>query len=361
MKYLILTFFLTLTSFVLNGQSIDTWTSFWNNDTTLIGFKDKSGIIKLEPRFMGLTNAKKFDDIIAVMENENGSYKSYYLTKSGKIVGNDSLHIFDNGADCESEGFIRFRDKKTDKVGMFNRNGDVVISAEYNDLTRVRNGMIIALKGAKKKIWDGGEHFSWVGGMSMLIDTSNKVLIDNFKFDNNINFYSLEISSQPNPDTIRQNFKTNNGKYFSLIDFDKEFNVWLKSSLLENFTKNNMINATYNEVTFWREPIGWTTEPKTSFIDINFDIIKSKLLQLNLKNCDYNIFNEGLNPFIYKSDEYKGFFDNCGESKDWIYPIKSIVINYKNKKDLEQDHFDFLRTDNGYKLISVTIRKGEIK
>jgi len=73
MKYLILIYFTAITSFVLNGQSIDTWTSFWNSDTTLIGFKDKNGIIKLEPRFMGLTSAEKFDDIIAVFQKHQFS------------------------------------------------------------------------------------------------------------------------------------------------------------------------------------------------------------------------------------------------------------------------------------------------
>jgi hypothetical protein len=343
------------------GQNTNSWTAFWNNDTTLIGYKDKNGIVKIEPKFMGFTVAKKFDEIIAAMENVNGKYESYYLTKSGKIIGKDSLHIFDNGADCENEGFIRFRDKITDKVGIFNRNGDIAVPAEYNDLSRVRNGMIIGLKGAKKKNWDGGEHYSWTGGKEILIDTANKVLVDNFNHDNDINFYSLKVTSKPVSDPIRQNFKTNNGQYFSFINYEKEFNAWIKSLLLESLTKTILINATFEEVTFWKEPDGWTTESKMSFIDRNFEIIKSKLLQLNSKDCDYNICNEGLSLYIYKSDKYKNFFNNCGESKDWIYPIKNIVISYMDKKDLVQDHFDFLRTDQGYKLISVTIRKGEVK
>jgi hypothetical protein len=361
MKQFLLTFILTLTSCGLFSQGTDTWTAFWNKDSTLIGYKDKIGIVKIEPKFMSIDAAKRFDNIIAVMEDFNGSYKSYYLTKSDRIIGIDSLYIFDNGADCESEGFIRFRNKTTDKVGMFNRNGDMVIPAEYNDLTSVRNGMIIALKRAKKKIWEGGEHYSWKGGEELLIDTNNIVLIDNFKYDNNIDFYSLQVTENPVPDTIRRNFKTNNGQYFSFIDFEKEFNAWLKSSLLENFTKNILKNATYKEVTFWKELNGWTREAKENFIERNFELIKSKLLQLNSKDCDFNIFNEGLNPYIYESDEYMDFFNNCEESKDWIYPVKSIVINYRNNKDLEQESFDFLRTDDGYKLISVTIRNGELK
>ena len=361
MRHLILTFYLTITSCTLWGQNTDSWTAFWNKDSTLIGYKDKNGCVKIEPKYMGLTFAKKFDNIIAVTEVSNNKLTSYYLTKKGGIVGRDSLYIFDNGADCENEGFIRFRDSKTDKAGMFNRDGNIVVPTEYNDLTKVRNGMIVGLKGAKKKYWEGGEHFSWIGGTELLIDTNNKILIDSIKDYNNLNFYSLVISTKPNPDTIRQNFKTKDGRYFSFIDFDKEFKTWLNSVLLIDLTKDNLLNATYIDVTYWKEPMGWIRENKTSFIDRNFELIKAKLLELKSKKCEFNIFDEGLNPFIYKSDEYKDYFNNCGESKDWIFPIKNIVISYNDKKDLIQDHFEFLRTVNGYKLISLTIGKGIIK
>src|SRR5262249_13239391 len=137
-------------------------------------------------------------------------------------------------------GFIRFRDPKTDKVGMFNRNGDIVIPARYNDMTRVRNGLITALIGAKKKWWKGGEHYSWIGGREILIDTANNTVIDNFKYAGNLNFFSLLISMQPNPDTLRQNFRTSDGRYLSFTDFDREFKAWLKNVLLGNFTKENL-------------------------------------------------------------------------------------------------------------------------
>lgn len=362
MKISTLTFLLIFLKLSVFGQSDDTWTAFWNRDTTLIGYKDKNGVVKIEPKFQSaFTNANRFDNIIAGAEETNQHWKFYYLTKSGRIVGKDSLYIFDNGSDCESEGFIRFSDKKTDKVGMFNRNGDIVIPAVYNAMTSVRNGLIIALTGAKKKIWEGGEHYSWIGGKKILIDTANNILIDSFKYSGNINLFSLLISAQSNPDTIRQSFKTSNGKFFSFIDFDKEFNSWLKNSLLDNITKENLLNATYKEITYWKESTGWTSETKNSFFDRNYELIKTKLLQLNALYCDCAIFDHGLNPFIYSSDEYGKFFNNCGESKDWIYPIKDIVISYKEDKCEFQDHLEFLRTDDGYKLISLTIRKGEIK
>ncbi|MEI6140647.1 MAG: hypothetical protein WCP85_15365 [Mariniphaga sp.] len=301
--------------------------------------------------------ASKFDDIIAVTEDVNGKWSSYYLTKSGKTAGRDSLFYFDNNCDCESEGLIRFRDHKTDKTGMFNKNGDIVIPAEYNDMTRVRNGMVIALKGAEKKYMDYGEHFSWVGGEEYLIDTTNKVLIDNFRLDNNQNFFSLKISSNPDSDTLRQNFKGTNGQYYSFIDYEKEFRVWLKTSLLENPTKDRLRLMTFKTIVFWKEPEGWVKEDKEAFINRNFDLIKSKLVELSSLNCDYNIFGNGLNPYIFNTEEYTRYFNNCGEPKEWIYPVKDIVINHSKKKKLsKQDHLEFLRTVDGYKLISITIQ-----
>jgi hypothetical protein len=322
-----------------------------------MGFKDKNGITKIEPKFMGMNLAGKFDDIIAVTEDANGKWNNYYLTKLGRIAGQDSLFYFDNSCDCESEEFIRFRNPKTDKAGMFNKNGDIVIPSEYNDLTRVRNGMVIALKGSIKKYIDNGEHFSWVGGKEYLIDTTNTVLIDNFKLDNNLNFFSLKISSKPDSDPVRQSFKGTNGQYYSFVDFEKEFRVWLKTTLLEDPTKDRLRLMTLKTIVSWKEPEGWVTEDKEAFINRNYNLIKTMFLELTATNCDYNIFDIGLNPYIYDTEEYARYFNNCGEPKKWIYPVKNIVINRSKKKKLtKQDHLEFLRTEDGYKFISITLQ-----
>jgi hypothetical protein len=129
--------------------------------------------------------------------------------------------------------------------------------------------------------------------------------------------------------------------------------------LLDNFTKEKLLQATYKEVMFTREPVGWTSETKNRFIDQNYELIKAKLLQLNSKDCDYSIFHDGLNPYIYESAEYRNYFNNCGEPKSWIYPTKTIVISYSDNGNSHQDHIDFLRTDNGYKLFAVNIGVGK--
>lgn len=362
MKQLIFLYIFFLVNFTLFAQNKDTWISFWDKDTTHIGFKNKEGRIKIEPKFMGLTSANKFDDIIAVTEEINDKWKSYYLTKSGKIVGLDSLYTFDNGPDCENEGFIRFRDSKTDKMGIFNHDGRIIIPAEYNDLTKVRNRMIIALKGAEKIMAPGGDgHFSWVGGKEYLIDTNNKILIENFGYNDELNFYSVEKSKEKNQDPIRENFLGVDEQYYSFINFDKEFKSWLKTNLLKNLSKENLLQVSNDKITFWKEPNGWTSEPKAVFLNRNYKLVKNKLSELNSANCDYAIFSEGLNQFIYEAEEFQQYFNNCNQPKEWMFPVKNIVISHPDKKDYKQDHFQFLRTENGYKLISVSVATDNLK
>jgi hypothetical protein len=364
-KLYILTFLTTISSLSLLGQSNDSWTSFWNKDTTLIGYKDKNGVVKIEPKFTGVTSAHTFDNVIAVSEESNGKWNSYYLTKSGKIIGRDSLHLFDNGSDCESEGFIRFRDSKTVKAGMFDRTGRIVVPAIYNDLTRVRNGMIIGLKGAEKKYWDkdkhsGCDHYSWTGGQEVLIDTANNVLAENVEYNNSLNFFTLEKTQAPHSDTTRKSFLATDGSYYSFSDFEKEFRQWITKELLSNLTADRLIAISYDTIT-WESEDGWAKTNKEKLIKDNFTILKNGLSEILQPKTDYFISSDGLNPFMYEGAAFEKYYNNCGESKDWIYPTMSIVISHKDKKNFTQNHYEFLRTDDEYKLISLTIRNAKMK
>lgn len=340
--------------------------AFRDDDTELIGFKDRDGNLKIQPKYMGLTIAKRFDKIIAVTEQVSGKYESYYLTKTGKIVGRDNLYIFDNSPDCENDGFIRFRDKVTDKAGMFNGKGDICIPPEYNDMTKAVNGLIVALKGARKKYWDGDKHsgcnhFSWVGGKEYLITINNQILINNFKFNKSLNLYSLKTGDEPIKDAIRQNFLGVDGRYYSFIDFKKEFQEWLNIQLLDTFSKEKLIAGSHKEIYFWKQQSGWTKKIKTGFIDKNYDLIKNRLMALKNEKANYFITTGGLNPFIYTAAEFDVYYNNCGEAKEWQYPSMEVVINRKTENDSYQDLFEFLKTKNGYKLISVTIRNGKLQ
>lgn len=365
MKSVIITYFLLLIGQLTFAQNNEVWTSFWNEESDLMGFKNSKGEMMIEPRFMGFTIARNFDNIIAVMEEDNGKYETYYLTKSGKKIGTDSLHIYDNGADCESEGFIRFRDKKTDKVGMFDKNGNIAIPAVYNALSRTHNGLIWALKGAEKKYWDkhkesGCNHYSWTDGEEVLIDTINNILIENFTYDNSLNFFSLQKTTSPHSDTIRKSFLAKNGSYYSFVDFKKEFLQWITKDLLDNLTLGKLIAVSYDTIT-WESENGWAKTNKNKLIAENFILLKNGLLEILDPKTDYFISSDGLNQFMYEGVEFDNYYNNCGESKDWIYPTMSIIVSHGNKKDFSQNHYEFLRTDSGYKLISLTIRNEKMK
>ncbi len=343
------------------AQSSERWKAFWDSNLKLKGFKDSNGVVKIEPKYSDII-ANYFEDIMAVTENRNGKYQSYYLTKTGKIVGRDSLHYYDNGTDCESEGFIRFRDKKTGLVGMFDKHGHIVIPAVYNSLSKVQNGLVWALKGASKKYLDEHkEHYSYEGGEKMLINTKNEVILRNTYHQAFLNLYSLEIHSKVTTAPNRQSFESDNGKYYSFIDYEKEFKGWLDTELLNSLEPENLRKASHDSITFWQEPNGWKAEAKASFINRNFKVIRARLLALKEEKADFFFSIDGLNHYIFTGPSFDKYYNNCGEALQEKYPTMNLIINTKLKGDLSQDHFEFLRTENGYKLISISIRDANLK
>ena len=352
-----------LLSHCLCGQSNDVWTSFWDKDSTYIGYKNADGKIMIEPTFEGFMVADKFEKVISVMTLADDKYETYYLNKSGKKFGVDSVYFFDNTPECESEGYIRFKDKKTDLVGMFDKNGKVVVPAEYNALSRVQNGMIQALKNAEKKYWDshresGCNHFSWKGGQELLISTDNKILVENLEYDGQLDLYSLVANDNPEAEPNGACFQGTNNKYYHFIDYKKDFAIWLKV-LTARLTQQNLIESSMDTIVYWKS--GWTRIPKDEFIDSNYEILSGLLKSIDNSKSDYFISIDGLNSFMYTGNEYDKYFNTCGESRYGKYPVMNLIINHKNETDLIQDHFDFLKTDIGYRLINVTIRSEKIK
>lgn len=366
-KKIILVCFFILFGCSANASQWGTWTAFRSDDSDNVEFRDEKGKLKAEIKdTAGFIVAKKFDKIIAAMDEKNGKYESYYLTQSGKKVWQNSVYIFDNTPDCESEGFIRFRNKRTDKAGMINGLGEIVVPAQYNDLTNVRGGLVMAIKDTKKKYWhenepSGCNHFSWVEGKNYLIDTNNKIIIENFKHNYNLNLFSLKIENAPTNDPNRQSFRGADGRYYSFINYEKEFKSWLNEALLSSLSKDKLIESSYNKIYFWKEAEGWKTETSSSFINKYFELIKSRLSALKRNNADYFISISGLNPFIYEGTEFEIYYNNCGQPKEWQYPVMAVVINHKIQNDSYQDHFEFLRTQQGYKLINLTIRDDILK
>ncbi|HSL88005.1 MAG TPA: WG repeat-containing protein [Ignavibacteriaceae bacterium] len=366
MKTIILTYILLLCGTFSYSQQNNYWTAFWDEDGEKFGFKDNSGLIVIQPKFSGFSFVIRLEHIFIASEELDDKLDIYYLTKSGRQFGRDSIYLFDNTPDCESETFIRFKDKKAEKVGLFNRNGEVVIPAIYNDMTEVNNGLVIALKDAEKKYWEEHQHsdcnhFSWIGGQTMLIDTNNRVIIENFTDSLILDFYSHQLQDKSDDASNREYFSGVDGKIHSFINYEKDFSIWLKHSLLDNFTTQNLVRVCYGRLTFWKDEEGWVSASATKIIEKNFMLIKDRLSVIQNPEQDFFVSIDGLNSGIFQDEEFKIYFNNCGQPLTGKYPVMNVVITRKNAEDFYQDHFDFLKTDGGYKLISLTIRNGIIE
>ncbi len=340
-------------------QDSSLWFRTESENTEVVGYKDQSGTLRIGQRLSYLTRAHHFENVIATADS--GSYQFYYLLKSGRIFGKDSVYGLEGSVDCEREGFVRAMNRKGEGLGLFNRLGKLVVPMEYNHLSPVTNGMVIALKGAEKHYWDkddhsGCNHYSWKGGCDLLIDTANRILIDSFFDGYDLNLHTLKISDAPDPDTIRRNYKAMNGSYYSFVVSEKEFLQWFMNNLLPDLSRERLAAALYEEFQWWDSVAGWLAIPGDQVPD---DIYKQILSQLGICQKDNSVCEISRDIYLVgrERDNYQEYIDNCGELKELQYPIFGVNIETGAEDITFRSHFQFLRTDYGYKLVTVSIRE----
>ncbi len=361
---------LFLVSLQMSAQD-NTWHAFYSEEGNKRGFKNENDKVMIPPKFMGFTSAKKFRNIIAVMEEKNHTAYGYYLLKNGKKVGRDSLYIWDMAFDCESEGMIRFRDPKTDKVGFFDGYGKIAIPAMYSDALPFRNNVAVVIKNAQRTCLDGNtyqkespcEHWTWKGGTTQLIDKKNEVLINDFKHNNALNLYSMKKNDTTAlPYRLTQGGTKNN--FYSFNNYKKQFEHWLfnvfirrlefisSSAAGSSLTKYDFINNAMPDISVWNHSEhGQKIVDKEPFLRANYKILLNRLILVKNKSTDSFISLSGLNSFIWEDSKYDKYFDDCGNPFINKYPLHTLIINHPDEDYQEQ--FEFLKTDEGYKLIGV--------
>ncbi|ALJ00718.1 WG repeat-containing protein [Rufibacter tibetensis] len=364
MKTIILTYIFLLIGTLAYSQQSEHWTVFWDKKEESFGFKDQNGRVQIQPKFSNRSVVDRLDHVFIASEGEGVYADFYYLTKSGKSFGRDSAYTVEATPDCECEGFIRFRDLRTEKVGMFNRNGKVVIPAIYNHLSQVKNGLVIALIDAKKEFREGHDHsgcnhFSWTGGKTMLIDTTNTAIIEKFTFDLDLDLYSHLLQDNSEEDPNREYFAGFDGIRHSFVSYRKDFSYWLQQSLLDNFTLENLKQEASTDLAFWENADGWRITPSKKLLEKHFSLIKERLSIIKELGQDFSITLGGLNSGVFEGKEYDMYFDNCGTFLVEKYPVMQVVIPHKKGKGIYQNQFEFLKTEKGYKLISVSMDRGE--
>lgn len=347
----------------LYAQLPDNWYSYHSSEKDLYGFKDAKGNIKIPARFNTLTRASVFRNIIAVTEGSNG--KSYYLLKNMQKVAKDSLYVWDMSYDCEQESKIRFRDPVTDKVGFLGKNGKVVIPAIYNDARPFYNGFALVIHNRKRICGDGTpykadscEHWSWDGTTAMIDSNGIKVADSlNIIATENLNWYSFKIADYPADTALYTSFKAENSKYYSFINYEKEFKYWLYQNFLPGLQNQSLSSYCFNEITvegLWKQTLRKQFN-KADFVKQYSLSLQKKMSAINQRKIETTIFSEGLNLFIYNSKKYTAFYTDCGEPNTARYPLFNVITSHYNSqhKLSYQEHFSFLRTAGGYKLIAV--------
>lgn len=314
MKNIVQLFLLLISSFYFSQQDTN-WYTFYNSDSTKIGYKDAKGKVRIEPKFeLAMTNSKVFKDVVIVWEYaKNYSGEKYYLNKEGKKFGKDSIYIFDFTFAEESEGKIKFRDSKTDKVGFFDKNGQVVIPAIYNDAGDFHNGLAMIMKDGVRKCWKENnekqpeypncEHWSWEG-KTIMINTNNQELFEIPKenFTNSIDYNNVYKNFKLNENVdsdIYTSYKGNDGNIYSFYSPEKDFKKWFETQFLPDFKTNGRIIGKYfnNSIELQIEESSVIIDKK-DFITKGFNKNINKLFDDYIKNkysVDYfneNIFNE---------------------------------------------------------------------
>lgn len=346
------------------------WFAFTQQD--LIGFKDARGKVMIQPTLSGgITIARRFDHIIAAGEHDGQSFRTYYLLKDGRQIGQNSLYMFDNAPDCESEGTIRFRDRHQDKVGFFNGDGQVQIAAQFDDARPLRNGVALALRGARRMCFDGEgvpldrcEHLGWQGGQNLLIDRHGKTLVEGVDIENfdAFDWYSLVVMQQPSTDPRRVSFKGVDGRYYSFVDIEKEFTVWFTESFLPHLDSRSLQANSFHTVR--RGVAGgplknYTRASGASMIKQYGSTLHRRLSVLKVSG-EYGVSIES-SSWPFEPDHDPQYFDGCANFAHWKTPMVSVMENWNRGSFEPAKHasFNFIRTPDGYRLLSFSLPAGQ--
>jgi len=349
----------------VSAAADEPWVAFTQND--LIGFKDAQGSVRFEPKLSPMfTLARRFEHIIATGEETAEGCRSYYLLRDGRQVAPDSLYFFDNAPVCESENSIRFRDRQRDKVGFLDGNGQVLIPAELSDATAMRNGTVVALKGATRSCADSGvsleqcEHKGWSGGTELLLDRLGTTLVQGFDASRAeaLDWYSKQVSEQASGDPRRVSFKTVDGRYISFVDIEKDFAIWFRDEFLPHLDDASLKAHSYPQL--WSGEGGAPLDDwKTAAVD---DVLREHGAQLRARlealrtSAGYGV-RQGDMGWPFDPERDPQYFDGCGEFAQWKTPKVSAVEHWDQGSFEPARHasFDFIRTAEGYRLVAFSI------
>lgn len=345
------------------------WTVFWDDEHYKQGFKDERGIVRIPPKFMGATQATRFKNIIAVMEELEGNYDSYYLLKSGERVEGVKMFVFDNSFDCESDNKIRYRDTVTGHMGYLDGNGKISVPAVYNFGQPFANGFASVTKGATLTCTGGKpfslknqcEHPHWKGGEHLVINASNEVVLEGISLGVEIDRYSLTITKKPLKTSGVESLKGVDGKYYNFINTKKHFYKWFYAEFLGDLSRGSLEDYTFDEVALFNPQAGWYKQPKKQFWNSNYKPVRKSLGLLKNESASFFVTIDNLHQGIYEEEKYHSYYTQCYNLYGNKTPVLSVVADLKHEGSSVQNIFEFLKMEDGYRLISITLRTDRLR
>lgn len=364
----LLTLLALLLAHAAEAQDTTVWTQFSvrvRGGDYRYGYKDAAGHLKIPAKFGLFTPAQKFRHIMAVSDGQ--SLRQYYLLKNGQPVGRDSVYMFDYQADCEQEGFIRFKDRKKDRVGFLNAQGRVAIPAQYNTVSPFYNGLAVALSGARRTCWDRStdtlhcEHLGWTGGHEVVINQRNEVVLDQLSLarmgSSHLNFYSLQRNAPVVDTATTVTLTAVNGDRYTFTDYDKEFKQWFFGQFVPAVRSGPAAvrPLCYAELATAGQPFrGWQHTEPGAFVQAHFPVLRAQLANLRLGSKQVQVGPDDLNTLTFNSPRLASFLTDCGEHFAKKYPVFSVILAIKatggNSNINHQWQYSFIRTAQGYRL-----------
>ena len=356
---------------------------FKDSSSKYWGYKDLKGKIIVPANLERFTTADTFYNVIEAHQKLGFSDETYFLFRNGKKIKKSSGLDFDFNYDCESEGKIIFRDISKDRVGFLNKDGEVEIPATYNSVHPFYNNLALVTRNAKKQCENLGEDtttcedYSWVDGETVLINPKNEVLISNINANTiNLNWYSETINNLNVDSSIYVTLKGKGGDLYSFMDYEKEFNKWFYQSFLQHLKLDyvsQISDCYYPQIKYWSYKLSrWINIDKKDFSSLYpFETIKNTFI--NQHEREITISAQPLTQTVFKEKVYRNFYTSCGAHFKEKFPLFEVLIStYKRRKNKlksklftefdktyaldYQENFDFIRIENDYKLILVSIK-----
>lgn len=315
--------------------------------------------------------------IRTIMDDTEEGISTYYLIQkedgSDLRVESNQVFFYDVGApDFESEGYIRFKDKETNLVGLFNDKGEVAIPANYIALSRVHNGMLYALVDAEvKNIGRGGDvHNVYVGGKTVLLNTSGKVIINDMLEPNVLlDMYSLQITDKPTQDKSYISLLGLEGQYYNFLHLENYFEQFIKDVFLPStkskewlkfLDEKTIVNIEIANENIGDYEVGGREELLTKYKKKVAKVFKLAREQSNKKHevmCVVDNWGGYVDDGQISEEDFNIYYNDTNEWREALFPMFELIIKENKNGKQRNNHFNFYRDKMGTLVLHrITIR-----